>query len=152
MMIFFIVAFVLFFSSCGKEDNDKIGSIQTRLDQIEERQLKYEEIANKTDQLEILFKRLEDDSANLKNEVEAISKQVGILQKAYSTITEKPKASVTVQKKKTSKVKGNYYEVQEGDTLYGIANKYGLSVEELYSMNNISKGQIIHPGQKILIK
>ena len=36
----------------------------------------------------------------------------------------------------------NYYIVQKGDTLYNIANKYGLSVEELKKMNNLSTNNL----------
>ena len=150
IMFCFIVVFVLFFSSCGKEEeNDKINSVLVRLDQIEKKQLKYTEIIA---QLETLFKHLEESDTNLKTEVEKINKQVGILQKEFSNNTKEPMKKGTVEKEKTSKVKRSYYEVQEGDSLYGIANKYGLSVEELCSMNNISKRKIIRPGQKIIIK
>ena len=36
----------------------------------------------------------------------------------------------------------NYYIVKKGDTLYSIANKYGLSVEELKKMNNLSTNNL----------
>lgn len=45
---------------------------------------------------------------------------------------------------------GVYYTVEIGDTLYGIANKYGLSVDELKSMNNL-KNNNISVGQKLLV-
>lgn len=37
---------------------------------------------------------------------------------------------------------GNYYTVQKGDTLYGIANKYGISVDELKAANNLSSNTL----------
>ena len=36
----------------------------------------------------------------------------------------------------------NYYIVKKGDTLYSIANKYGLSVDELKKMNNLSTNNL----------
>ena len=85
IMFCFIVVFVLFFSSCGKEEeNDKINSFLVRLDQIEKKQLKYEEMIA---QIETLFKHLEDSNTNLKTEVETISKQVVILQNEFSNNT-----------------------------------------------------------------
>lgn len=45
----------------------------------------------------------------------------------------------------------NYYIVKAGDTLYSIANKYGLTVDELKKINNLSTNNL-SIGQKLLIK
>ena len=45
---------------------------------------------------------------------------------------------------------GVYYTVKAGDTLYGIANEYGLSVDELKTINNL-KNNNLSVGQKLLI-
>lgn len=45
---------------------------------------------------------------------------------------------------------GIYYTVKNGDTLYGIANKYDLTVNELKSMNNL-KSNNLTIGQKLLV-
>ncbi len=45
----------------------------------------------------------------------------------------------------------DYYEVQKGDTLYSISKRFGLSVEELKSKNNLADNAIA-VGQKIKIK
>ena len=37
---------------------------------------------------------------------------------------------------------GNYYTVKAGDTLYGIANKYGISVDELKAQNNLTSNTL----------
>lgn len=44
------------------------------------------------------------------------------------------------------------YEVQKGDTLYGIARKFGISLSELLSMNNLDSGETIKVGQKLKIR
>ena len=43
------------------------------------------------------------------------------------------------------------YTVQEGDTLGAIAQLYGLSVEDLMAVNNLSDPNTIHPGQALVI-
>lgn len=47
-------------------------------------------------------------------------------------------------------VNGNYYIVKSGDTLYSIAKKYGLTVDELKKMNNLSSNTL-SINQKLLI-
>ena len=46
---------------------------------------------------------------------------------------------------------GEYYTVVSGDTLYSIANKYGLTVDELKSLNNLSSN-LLSIGQQLLVK
>ena len=43
-----------------------------------------------------------------------------------------------------------YYTVKSGDTLYSIANKYNLSVNELKSINNLSRNTLTI-GQKLIV-
>lgn len=47
-------------------------------------------------------------------------------------------------------VNENYYIVKSGDTLYSIAKKYGLTVEELKKMNNLSSNTL-SINQKLLV-
>lgn len=44
------------------------------------------------------------------------------------------------------------YIVKSGDTLSGIAAKFGTSYQKIARDNNISNPNIIHPGQKLIIK
>ena len=46
---------------------------------------------------------------------------------------------------------GEYYTVVSGDTLYSIANKYGLTVDELKSLNHLSSN-LLSIGQRLLVK
>lgn len=45
----------------------------------------------------------------------------------------------------------SFYTVSKGDTLYGIARKYGLKLPELLSMNNLDNSSTIKIGQKIRV-
>lgn len=40
-----------------------------------------------------------------------------------------------------------YYVVRPGDSMFSIANRYGLDVETLLTLNNLENPNIIYPGQ-----
>ena len=43
------------------------------------------------------------------------------------------------------------YTVRQGDTLYGIAQKYRTRVETLLEMNRLTAGATLHPGLKLKV-
>ena len=43
------------------------------------------------------------------------------------------------------------YIVKDGDTLYSIARTYGLTIEKLRSLNNLARGEVLIPYQKIYL-
>lgn len=45
----------------------------------------------------------------------------------------------------------NYYIVQKGDSLWSVAKKYGLTVDKLKELNNLSSN-MLSVGQKLLVK
>ena len=57
-----------------------------------------------------------------------------------------------VVNQKTGATQAQYYTVQRGDTLSGIASRYGTTWQKLQSMNGISNPNLIHAGQRIRVK
>jgi LysM repeat protein len=51
-----------------------------------------------------------------------------------------------------STAKPTSHTVAAGDTLYGIAKKYGTSVAVLLEANDLGQGSIIYPGQKLRLQ
>ena len=45
-----------------------------------------------------------------------------------------------------------YYTIKSGDTLSGIAQKYGTTVKQLQNWNGIKNVNVIYAGQKIRVK
>ena len=73
--------------------------------------------------------------------------QVGqklLIKKGETTVVSKPAQP-------TSTVQKIYHTVQQGETLYRIATKYGVSVSTIQSLNGL-KNAIIYVGQKLLIR
>ena len=50
-----------------------------------------------------------------------------------------------------SVIQNNYYTVQRGDTLSGIARRYGVTVQYLVNLNGITNPNLIYPGQLIKV-
>ena len=48
-------------------------------------------------------------------------------------------------------VQNNYYTVRSGDTLSGIARRYGISVQYLVNLNGISNPNLIYVGQMLKV-
>ncbi|MDK6372177.1 LysM peptidoglycan-binding domain-containing protein [Aerococcus urinae] len=44
------------------------------------------------------------------------------------------------------------YTVQSGDSLWRISNKYGVSIQDLMSWNNLGANYMLHPGDKLVVK
>ncbi len=42
--------------------------------------------------------------------------------------------------------------IRQGDTMSAIAREYGVSLDELYSMNNLTRTSVLNLGQEILVK
>ena len=62
------------------------------------------------------------------------------------------KIKITGRKTTQSTVTKTYYTIKSGDTLSGIAAKYGTSVSQLCSWNGIKNANVIYAGKKIRVK
>lgn len=69
---------------------------------------------------------------------------------SQTTPISNPKPKPVVKPKPKPKPRTTIHTVRKGDTLYGLAKKYGTTVGKLRSANGIS-GSIIRIGQKIKI-
>ena len=47
--------------------------------------------------------------------------------------------------------RGETIEVQQGDTLYGISKRYGVSISALIEVNGLGHGSTIKPGQQLVL-
>lgn len=44
-----------------------------------------------------------------------------------------------------------YYTIKRGDTLWGISRRYGVSVQNIVSWNNIQNPNLIYPSQRLIL-
>lgn len=52
-----------------------------------------------------------------------------------------------IRSKSQSQVMGSFYQVKNGDTLYSISRKIGVSVEDITNFNNLGSKLVLHTGQ-----
>ena len=130
-LMFFAILVLL--SGCSNgASNEKIASIEARLEQLEARSTQNEEQINQITLLEKRIGNLEQSLAKLDKLVaENIKKNI-----AQETRIE-PRAA--------------YHVVQQGEILSMIARRYGMSLDELCRLNKITPKTVIHPGQQLMV-
>jgi RND family efflux transporter MFP subunit len=100
----------------------------------------------------VVFLKFEKQATELKKPIEkSESSPKGSLDVTSRETNQGKKQTASAGAKPTAQARKQYHEVQSGESLYLIANKYGLSVDELCRLNNIYPRQIIRPGQKLLV-
>jgi LysM repeat protein len=82
--------------------------------------------------------------------VNALTQKVELLEKQKQPTAES-KAKPSPPSKPAVSTQKRYHTVQKGETLYRISKKYGISVEELRKLNNLSAGQRLRTGQTLLV-
>lgn len=58
----------------------------------------------------------------------------------------------TIVNSRLSKPSAEYYVIKRGDTLSGIAKRFGTTVNQLVAWNGIKNPNLIYAGQKIRVK
>ena len=98
--------------------------------------------------LEQKISSVEKQQANLYNElVKTFTEKVEMLEKRPSEKEKTPESPKLLP----SSEKKRYHEVQKGETLFRIARKYEISVDDIRRTNNLPPGATIVRGQKLLI-
>ncbi|MBL1140696.1 MAG: LysM peptidoglycan-binding domain-containing protein [Proteobacteria bacterium] len=64
----------------------------------------------------------------------------------------KEKASLVKTVAKSTKLDGNAYIVQQGDSLWLIARKFDIHVKDILEWNNLKKGKHLQPGQSLIVQ
>jgi LysM repeat protein len=121
------------------------------------------------------LKRIEQSESNLENQVKWIQNQLVTMHakfKTFATVDNlqyqtnyfeekideinnsvKPSRETGIILTPGNKKKSAFlhYSVQEGDNLYRIGIKHGISVNKIKELNNFSQNEPIYPGQKLIV-
>lgn len=126
-----ILLFALFYGGDSETNSTNLSSIQASLEKLT---TKFEE---NNDQILKDLGTLKDKIDQLHIRVDAIAVKV----RSTGTVVKKPVRQSTKQ----------YHTVRRGENLSLIARKYGITVNELCSMNGITPRNPIHPGQDLRV-
>ncbi len=145
-----------------KEIRD-IESIENRVHLLETRFLQMNQNKIPVQALEEQIKRMQDKLKKLENEWtdeltgDALPAELGRQERKSVELDEEiktlpevlTKAPAQVVSEKTPPV---YHIVRNGENLYRISLRYGLTIEEILKLNNLASGTSIVLGQKLLVK
>ena len=130
-VVLLVVVFPFLFGCGNGESKEELSLINTRLDQVEEKLTRLVGIEKRLAQLE----DTEQKVAHLVSLIEKLELSISEMNKLFTPRTEVDR----------------YYEVRQGDSLFKIAQKHGITVEELCFLNKITSKTVIRPGQKLIV-
>jgi LysM repeat protein len=129
-----VVLVVLLFKGNDEMVMLELNGIKESMGQLEKRLAELERVNRRVDRLEGQIKGLRNSLANLK--------------KLAARATKVPPVA---KAKSSPSTKKRFHKVRPGETLYGIAIKYGITVDQLRKYNSMGKKKNIRPGQKLWI-
>lgn len=147
VILILVVGCALFFKF-HKTSTADLEVTKNRLKMLEQR---FPQLAGQVMELEQSLSNVNASGDSLTKRMDELSNKVAQLQTAAVTRQARSKAPVGSQEEPSVKTEPAYHQVQPGETLYRIARKYGISLDELCRLNQISKEQTIKPGQKLLV-
>jgi len=75
-----------------------------------------------------------------------------VIGKARTTAKTSKVKTVVVAKKSTEPQKHSHYVVKRGDTVFSIARRFNVAVNDLQRWNNLSKNYSLQPGNKLITR
>lgn len=159
-MIFGAAALVLmvivWFSTAGRTTGvgERLSAIEKRLGDLETGRLQREQGGGPSDAGQRLEKQIADLVERLDRIESTNAKRLAEIDNAVKALArEKNTASAAIKSadKKNGGPSPVIHIVQKSETLYGISQQYGLSLNQLREMNQMKKGATIYPGQKLIV-
>jgi LysM repeat protein len=162
LVVLLILIFLggIFYFLSRQSTDDETHLLQSKLANLEQ---KISSLEKQITELQGKVSTLGPDPALLQ-QLDALSQKVEALEKQKQPAAEtkakpstpsKPtaetKAKPSAPSKPAASTEKQYHTVQKGDTLYRISKKYGISVDELRKLNNLSGNQALRAGQKLQV-
>lgn len=102
--------------------------------------------------LEQLTAKVEDNNSRVMKELGTLTDKLNQLQRRVDALGKRSGSTNVVSRQAVQQSSDRYHTVRRGDNLTLIAKKYGLTVNELCLLNNMSPRKSIYPGQKLVVR
>jgi LysM repeat protein len=148
VLLAFLVLFIPLSRTTGS--SNQVKSLEGRLKNIEERVFALEGVEKRLAQVEQRTAGIEGAEKKVAQLEQRVAELTRLTEKPAApspTPTKAQKASTTSQPSPEAR----YHKVRAGDTVYGIARRYGLTVDELTRLNKLGPGAVLHPGDKLVV-
>ena len=123
--------------------------VMTKLEAVERKVSQLEGRGKALSQLE---ERVEGLSKSVSDRLAGLEKAVTSLKGEVEALKKKPEVVPAPKTEQEPPKPASYHVVTKGETLYRIALRYKMSVEELRRLNNLKPDQPLFVGQKLLVK
>lgn len=160
--IIVILLLIVFIPRGGGDIEEQLRPLTAQLQQLEQRLGIVEgqepvlaQLVEKGNAIDTLIARVDRIEAFANLRMDQLTERLEKIEKAPKPAPPAAAAPKTVPRKTAKapakKAAIKTHTVKAGETLYGISRKYGLSVDQLLKMNNLGKGAIIKPGQRLKV-
>jgi LysM repeat protein len=145
-----LIVLVVYLLLRGGEETPKqnLDTLWDKLAQIEKRLAEFE---NQGEEFRQSLSELNQAGNTLSQRIDGLGDKLGQMDKEIASSKAATTAKSSSSTKTAPEPKTQSYEIVKGDTLYGIAKKYGITLNELRRLNGFSRKQAIYPGQKIMV-
>ncbi len=145
LLVLLFTAVICYFLS-KRPTGDKTSTLQSKVTALEQKMAGLE---TQLAELQGKISSLSPDPALLQR-VDALAQKREALEKQKQPTAES-KAKPSPSSSMPVSIEKQYHTVQNGETLYRISKKYGISVEELRKLNRLPPDQPLRAGQEILV-
>jgi len=143
--IILVLLFVLLFRGGDKAATEEVNVLKTRMEQMEKRVAALDATTKKIDSVDGQIKGLQQSVSKVEGVQRGLVERLDKLAQQ----AEKPAVAQAAQKKPSTPAK--LHEVRPGETVFSIAKKYNLSVEQFLKLNNMTKKDSLQAGQKVVV-
>ena len=137
-------------------DRQQVQALEDRIQQLEKRITTtgvMDEALGRIDsnekELSLIMERVDRFEGTVSTQIDQIIKELGKLHQKAGTAPATKAKTPQPAAKSTPEKQTKVHEVRTGETLYSISRRYGLTVDQLRTYNNIGKDTAIRPGQKL---
>jgi LysM repeat protein len=148
-----VVVLLLFFFPTGRgiQSASQPKMLEGRVKNIEDRLLALEGVQKRLTQAEERVSRVDDLEKRLAHMEQQIADLTKITERAPSPKAQKIAKPAPTGEAAQPAPEVRYHQVRAGETLYSIARRYGLKVDELRQLNKLAPNAVIHPGDKLVV-